>query len=244
MQWGKAQTLTWDKVSRLSTSPAGSDRNKAHNAKATVDVPTDLWTVWALSYSGRTNMLSCLKSRKHDSLVTSNGCLHLDTAVSVQGAKFNCPGASYDYYYDHLWRSANVICVTWQVMKHLLWLITLCMSGGGIKLLGSCMSAWCVNKLFHEANLPLQSKEGAGMKRLREKALGKQPFGRLKFKQIEVTCTCNNYWPEKQNMVYRPRRNLRQVWWVRVDLESHYNPSRMATGATVSQECYLVSSES
>ena len=112
--------------------------------------------------------------------------------------------------------------------------ITLCMTGFCIKLLSSCVSSWCVNKLFHESNLPLRSK-GAGMKRLR-KALGKQPFRREKFNMIEVTCTCNNYWPEKQNMSYRPRRNLRQVWSVRVDQESHYNPSRTATGATVSQQ--------
>ena len=94
-------------------------------------------------------------------------------------------------------------------MKHLLWPITLCMAGGGIKLLSSCVSAWCVTKLFHESNLPLRSK-GAGIKCLREKALGKQPFGRVKFNTIEVTCTCNTYWPEKQNMAYRPRRNWGQ----------------------------------
>ena len=64
----------------------------------------------ALRYSCRTNMLSCRKVTEARQPCDIKGCLHVDTAVIVQGAKINCPSARYDH--DLLSRSANVVWVT------------------------------------------------------------------------------------------------------------------------------------
>ena len=110
-QWCKRKPLTWDNVSRHHTSPAGSDWNMSHYAKAMVDVPTYLWTVWALRYHVGLTCWVVASHRSMTALLHQMVVCMWTQAVLVQGSKINCPGARYNH--DLLCRSANVVWVTW-----------------------------------------------------------------------------------------------------------------------------------